>query len=54
MFRDPVCGMEVDELHAKDKSEYRGDMYYFCSRQCKDRFDADPERYVSRDEHSQT
>lgn len=54
MARDPVCDMEVDERDAAASSYYEGDRYYFCSEDCKQRFDADPERYVSRRESSQT
>jgi len=54
MQRDPVCDMEVDEKKAAATSRYEGDTYYFCSEDCKRRFDADPERYVSRTERSQT
>ncbi len=54
MARDPVCGMEVDESSAAATADYKGDRYYFCAEQCKRSFLADPERYVSRSEHSQT
>lgn len=47
MAIDPVCGMEVNEEAAADKSEYRGVTYYFCSSGCKRTFDRDPEQYVS-------
>ena len=53
-MRDPVCKMDIDPKTAAGQSNYEGDTYYFCSKQCKDRFDADPERYVSRSERSQT
>jgi YHS domain-containing protein len=46
MAIDPVCGMEVDEGTAKDKSIEQGQTYYFCSKDCKDEFDADPEEYI--------
>lgn len=52
--RDPVCQMDVDPKTAAAKSEYKGETVYFCSQQCKQRFDADPERYVSRSDRSQT
>ncbi|MDT7903040.1 MAG: YHS domain-containing protein [Caldivirga sp.] len=42
---DPVCGMEVGEDTAF-KTLYKGKVYYFCSRQCKEAFDKDPERYL--------
>ncbi len=54
MPRDPVCQRDVDPSSAKATSEYAGDRYYFCSQECKERFDADPEKYVSRAETSQT
>ncbi len=54
MRRDPVCQMDVKERTAAASSNYAGDTYYFCSEQCKERFEADPEKYVSRSEHSAT
>jgi uncharacterized membrane protein YraQ (UPF0718 family)/YHS domain-containing protein len=44
--RDPVCGMTVGRGTALT-SELRGKTFYFCSPGCRDRFEADPERYVS-------
>jgi YHS domain-containing protein len=46
MVKDPVCGMDVDEKKAMYRSERDGRTYYFCSRRCKDTFDADPKGYV--------
>ena len=46
--RDVVCGMSVD-LHDGAKlhrETWRGRPYFFCSRECRDRFHAAPERYV--------
>jgi YHS domain-containing protein len=54
MTRDHVCDCDVDEEKAAACSEYEGDIYYFHSAECKAKFDADPERYVSRAESSQT
>lgn len=54
MTRDHVCDMDVDEATAAAKTEYAGDTYYFCSQGCKEKFEADPENYVSRSEASQT
>lgn len=48
MFRDPTCGMDVTPETAAGKSEYRGQTYYFCSISCKNAFDAEPERYLSK------
>ena len=46
MAIDPVCGMEVDERSSKDKSMVQGETYFFCSKECKEEFDADPEEYL--------
>ncbi len=44
--QDPVCGMEIDPASAAGHSEYKGTTTYFCSPACKEKFDADPERYA--------
>jgi P-type Cu+ transporter len=44
--KDPVCGMTVDPIKAAGKSDFDGTTYYFCSKSCKDRFDADPKSYM--------
>jgi Cu+-exporting ATPase len=42
---DPVCGMSVDPQTAL--SYGHGDStYYFCSQRCRDKFAAEPERYL--------
>ncbi len=43
--RDPVCGMAVDPATAKHHSEHAGQSYYFCSGRCREKFEAEPERY---------
>jgi len=45
--KDPVCGMEVDIESPAGKSTYEGNDYYFCSTNCKTKFDADPASFVS-------
>jgi YHS domain-containing protein len=45
--KDPVCGMEV-ETKSAEKATYQGKTYYFCSRADKEKFLADPEKYVKR------
>jgi Cu+-exporting ATPase len=42
---DPICGMTVDPATAPAQSTYQGKTYYFCNPHCRDRFNADPERY---------
>ncbi|MCX7839663.1 MAG: YHS domain-containing protein [Anaerolineae bacterium] len=44
--KDPVCGMTVIEGKEAAKSEYKGTVYYFCSRGCKVAFDKDPEKFL--------
>lgn len=42
---DPVCRMSVQTKDAKS-SVYRGTVYYFCSVEHRDQFEADPEHYL--------
>ena len=46
MATDPVCGMSVDEKTAAATSTYGGKTYYFCAQECKEKFDAHPEKYT--------
>lgn len=48
MAKDPVCGMEIDEKKAPEKSDYKGKTYYFCSNACKGAFDKDPTKYETK------
>ena len=41
---DPVCGMRVEGDTGYARA-YRGATYRFCSRDCLDKFDAEPEKY---------
>ena len=45
---DPVCGMEVDASKTAHQSEYEGATYRFCSKSCKDKFDANQARYAAK------
>jgi len=44
---DPVCGMSVEPASAAGSHTHAGQTYYFCSMHCRDRFAADPARYLS-------
>ncbi|MGD8897697.1 MAG: heavy metal translocating P-type ATPase [Acidobacteriota bacterium] len=44
---DPVCGMTVNTATAAGMHEHRGTTYYFCNPRCREKFAADPERYLS-------
>ena len=48
MVKDPVCDMMVDEHMAAAQSTYAGQTYYFCSKECKDKFDRNPDRYTKQ------
>jgi P-type Cu+ transporter len=43
---DPVCGMTVDPRTAAGSHVHGGRAYWFCSRSCVERFQADPGRYL--------
>jgi P-type Cu+ transporter len=43
---DPVCGMKVNPATAKHRFSYKGEEYLFCSGRCRERFEADPEKYL--------
>ena len=47
--KDPVCGMTVDLAAPKGgKAEFAGVSYGFCSARCRDRFLAEPTRYLPK------
>lgn len=46
---DPVCGMMVHSGSAVRRSEFRHQIYHFCSNACRERFDANPKYFVNRD-----
>ncbi|GBD93237.1 copper-transporting P-type ATPase [bacterium BMS3Abin05] len=48
MTKDPVCGMEIDESKANEKSEFEDKTYYFCSSGCKNTFDKEPGKYAQK------
>ncbi len=50
--KDPVCGMMIDSATAAGHSSFQGEEYYFCSANCKQQFDSDSVRYVSKSESS--
>jgi YHS domain-containing protein len=47
-FKDPVCGMEVSRLTALATCEYNGKTYYFCAEICRDKFEKEPDKYISK------
>ena len=45
--KDPVCGMTVAPEKAAGKVEHAANTYYFCSKQCAERFSREPERFLA-------
>jgi Cu+-exporting ATPase len=43
---DPVCGMTVDPARAAGQVEHEGHTYYFCSKGCVARFEANPAQFL--------
>ena len=46
-MKDPVCGMHVDPAKAAGTSQHEGQTYYFCSKGCKTKFDANPDTFLT-------
>lgn len=49
--KDPVCGMKLGPDVVQGlayRTPYQGKIYYFCSVECKEAFDKDPESYVRK------
>lgn len=44
---DPICGMEVDIDKGYGKM-HEGVLYRFCSRNCLDRFETEPDKYLNQ------
>jgi putative ABC transport system ATP-binding protein len=44
---DPVCGLEIEQKKA-EKSEFKEETYYFCSKKCKDEFSETPKKFINR------
>jgi YHS domain-containing protein len=46
MTKDPVCGMSVDPKSAAATTTHQGKQYAFCSQNCKETFEKNPQRYA--------
>ena len=48
---DPVCHMKVDPARPKGgQYEFGGEIYYFCNPRCRERFSAEPLKYLNAQE----
>jgi Cu+-exporting ATPase len=45
--KDPVCGMWVDPETSKHRAGYEGQTYHFCSARCRERFEAEPLKFLA-------
>lgn len=44
--KDPVCDMTFPPAEAVATVEHEGTTYYFCSRDCAESFEDEPEDYL--------
>ena len=44
---DPVCGMKVATASARS-SLFQGKVYYFCSADCREKFEASPASFLGK------
>ncbi len=44
---DPVCGMQVDPASSAHRARHGGTEFHFCSARCRERFVAEPAKYLS-------
>ena len=44
---DPVCGMKVDPAKTAHHADHGGTTYHFCAARCREKFVADPEKYLA-------
>ncbi len=47
LVTDPVCGMKVDPATSKHRVERGGTVFHFCSAGCREKFAADPAKYLA-------
>jgi len=45
--KDPVCGMPVKN-HLTDTTQYKGKVYGFCAKECKEEFLTNPESFLTQ------
>jgi P-type Cu+ transporter len=46
MTTDPDCGMKIDEKQSEFHTQFAGKKYSFCSENCKQEFETDPDEFV--------
>jgi len=48
IVKDPVCGMNVDPTASSWSSTRAGEIYFFCSEHCRDKFQSNPELFIHK------
>jgi xanthine dehydrogenase accessory factor len=48
-YINPVCGVPVDIKNPKHVIDYKGELVYFCCDGCKDKFEAEPKKYMEKE-----
>lgn len=51
---DPVCNMSIEDKKAAGTSLYKGNTYYFCSVQCREKFHENPDEFTGENASAQT
>ena len=46
--KDPVCGVKVEPENAAASTTYESQEVFFCSDECRRKFEASPARYYDR------
>jgi len=46
--KDPVCGMDITVTDKTEHAEHQGLHYYFCSSECKQNFEKNPDKYLKK------
>lgn len=49
---DPVCGMTVDPEKSPHHTVHDGQDFHFCSARCREKFIADPQRYLEPEKYA--
>ncbi|HEX7382180.1 MAG TPA: heavy metal translocating P-type ATPase [Nevskiaceae bacterium] len=49
---DPVCGMKIDPANPRHRVTHDGKTIHFCSQGCRDKFVANPQRYLGDAGHA--
>ena len=47
LAKDPVCGMSVDRAQPGATRQHHGNSYHFCSTGCAERFEKNPQHFLS-------